>query len=382
MAKKILIVDDELESVKLVGLMLQRHGYEIAAAQTGAQALEKALSENPDLVILDIMMPDMDGYEVCRRLRANPGTADLPIIMFTAKTQVDEKVAGFQAGADDYLTKPIHPDELASHVEAVLLRSARGQTEELPPVSAQVFGFLGSKGGAGTTTLAVNVAVALAQGPAKDKKVLLAELRPGIATAAMHLGLRRHGALAHLLDQPVEQLDARTVEAQLDEHSSGVLVLSGQVEPPGVATLILPSHAETIVRHLGAMADYVLLDLGVGLGETNRRLLLGCYQVVVPVEPQRVSLTLAQALLGELTGSLKLARHRIKVVLVNKAPAAMTFTKETVEGVLQYDLAGVVTPAPDLAFQAAERGIPMVMVQPTSLVAQQFRTIAEHLADA
>ncbi|RLC75237.1 MAG: hypothetical protein DRJ03_30120 [Chloroflexi bacterium] len=381
-SKKILVVDDELESVKLVGLMLQRQGYEIAAAQTGAQALEKALSENPDLVILDIMMPDMDGYEVCRRLRASPDTADLPIIMFTAKTQVDEKVAGFQAGADDYLTKPIHPDELASHVEAVLLRSARRQTEEPPPVSARIFGFLGSKGGVGTTTLAVNTAVALAQGPAQGKKVLLAELRPGLATAAMQLGLRRHGALAHLLDQPVEQLDARTVEAQLDEHSSGVLVLSGQVEPPGVATLILPSHAETIVRHLGAMVDYVLLDLGVGLDESNRRVLLGCYQAVVPVEPQRVALALAQALLGELTGSLKLARHRVKAVLINKAPAATTFTKETVEGVLQHDLAGVITPAPDLAFQAAERGVPMVMVQPTSLVAQQFRTFAEYLVDA
>ena len=382
MAKKILIVDDEPESVKLIGLMLQRQGYEIATAQTGAQALERVLSESPDLVILDIMMPDMDGYEVCRRLRANPDTTDLPIIMFTAKTQVDEKVAGFQAGADDYLTKPIHPDELASHVEAILLRSAHRRTESPLPVNAKIFGFLGSKGGAGTTTLAVNAAVALAQGPAKNKKVLLADLRPGIATAAMHLGLRRHGALAHLLDLPVEQLDARTVEAQLDEHSSGVLVLSGQVEPPGVATLILPSHAETIVRYLGSMADYVLLDLGVGLGETNRRLLLGCYQVVVPVEPQRVSLTLAQALLSELTGSLNLARHRIKVVLVNKSPAATAFAKETVEGVLQHDLAGIVTPAPDLAFQAAERGVPMVMVQPTGLVAQQFRTIAEHLADA
>lgn len=379
---KILIVDDELESVKLVGLMLQRHGYEIAAAQTGAQAMSKAISENPDLVILDVMMPDIDGYEVCRRLRANPATADLPIIMFTAKTQVDEKVAGFQAGADDYLTKPIHPDELTSRVEAVLLRSARRPAGDQPAVTAKVFCFLGSKGGAGVSTLAVNVAIALAQGPAKDKKVLLADLRSGLATASMQLGLRRHGALAQLLDQPIGRIDARTVEAQLDEHSTGVLVLSGQIEPPGVATPVFPSHAEVIVRHLGALADYVLLDLGVGLDETNRRILLGCYQVIVPVEPQRVSLTLAKALLDEMTQSLKLARHRIKIVLVNKSPTATTFTKDKVEEMLQYDLTGLITPAPDLSFQAADRGIPMVMIQPTSLVAQQFRSLAERLADA
>ena len=142
MAKRILVVDDEIESVKLIGLMLQRRGYEIVAARSGAQALEKAQAEKPDLIILDVMMPDMDGYEVCRRLRANPGTATLPIIMFTAKTMIDDKVAGFQAGADDYLTKPVHPEELASRIEAVLLRTSRRQVDERPPIRAKILGFL------------------------------------------------------------------------------------------------------------------------------------------------------------------------------------------------------------------------------------------------
>lgn len=380
MTKKILVVDDELESVKLVGLMLQRHGYEVTAAQSGAQALAKALSDDPDLMILDVMMPDMDGYEVCRRLRANPVTADLPVIMFTAKTQVDEKVAGFQAGADDYLTKPIHPDELTSHVEAVLLRSARRRTDEQPQVRAEIIGFLGSKGGVGSTTLAVNVAVALSRGSAK--KVLLADMRSGLSTTSMQLGLRRHGGLAQLLELPVGSIDSKAVEARLDEHSTGVLVLSGQIEPPGVAAPVSPTHAEVIVRHLGAMADYVLLDLGVGLDEANRRVLQRCNQVVVPVEPQRVSITLTQALLDEMIRSLKIARHRIRVVSVNKAPVAATFTKDAIEGMLQHDLAGVITPAPDLAFQAAERGIPMVMIQPDSVVALQIQALATHLAEA
>jgi len=381
MAQRILVVDDDLESVKLIGLMLQRRGYEITAAASGAQALAKAQTENPDLVILDIMMPDMDGYEVCRRLRANPATASLPIIMFTAKTLVGDKVAGFQAGADDYLTKPVHPAELASRVEAVLLRSARRQMEGRPAMRAKIFGFLGSKGGVGTTTLAVNVAVALAQGPARDQQVVLADVRSGMAATSLQLGLRRHGGLARLLEQPVERIGARMVEAQLDEHRTGVWVLSGQIEPPGVAWSVSPDHAEVIVRHLGAMADYLLLDLGVGLEGVNRRILPGCHHVVVTIEPHRVALMLAQALLGEMTSSLNLARHRISTVLVNKTRSAATFTKDTIEGLLQHDLVGVVTPAPELAFQSAQQGIPMVMTQPDSLVAQQFRTIAEYLAN-
>lgn len=380
MSKRILVVDDEIESVKLIGLMLQRRGYEIVAARSGAQALEKAQAEKPDLIVLDVMMPDMDGYEVCRRLRADPGTAILPIIMFTAKTMIDDKVAGFQAGADDYLTKPIHPEELASRIEAVLLRTSRRQVEERPPIRARVLGFLGSKGGVGTTTLAVNTAVALAQ-EYQDQQVILADMHPGMSATAIQMGLRRHGGIKRLLEQPAEQIGARAVEAQLEEHKSGVRVLWGELEPVGVATPLLPDQAETIVQHLGAMADYLLLDLGVGLTETNRHILPICWHVVVAVEPHRVALMLAQALLDQMTSGLTLPRHKISVVLVNKAPSASTFTKDAIEGLLQHDLAGVVTPAPELAFQAAESGNPMVAAQPTSLVAQQLRSVAEYLAN-
>jgi len=381
MVKKIMIVDDHLESVKLVGLMLQRRGYDIVAAQSGTQALAKVQTENPDLMILDIMMPDVDGYEVCRRLRADPATASLPIIMFTAKMQVDEKVAGFQAGADDYLTTPIHPEELISRVEAVLLRSARGQMGGQPLAQAKILGLLGSKGGVGTTTLAVNVAVALAQDLAKGQKIVLAEMRSGMATASIQLGLRRQGTLVRLLNKPVKQIKDRMVEAQLEEHATGLLILTGQIEPPGTATPVLPAHAEAIVRYLGATADYLLLDLGVGLDETTCHILPSCDHIFVTVEPQRTSLSLAQALLSEMTQSLNLTTHRISVVLINRTPTTTTFTKDTIEELLQHNLAGVVTPAPELAFESLERGIPMVMMQPESLVSQQFHAIAERLAE-
>jgi pilus assembly protein CpaE len=329
------------------------------------------------------MMPDMDGYEVCRRLRASPVTADIPIIMFTAKTQLDDKVAGFQAGADDYLTKPVHPEELASHVEAVLMRSARRQMESpVPVMRAKTFGFLGSKGGVGTTTLAVNLAVAFTQGPAREKRVYFADMQSGMTASSFQFGLRRPGAIVRLLERPAEQIDDRLVEAQLEEHQSGVFVLSGQIEPFGVAEVLTPNYAETIVQQLGSMADYIFLDLGVGLGETNRSLLPECYQVVVTIEPQRSSLVLAQSLLTDLAESLMIARHRISLVLINKAASAASFTKETIEGLLQHDLAGVVTPAPELAFQSCENGIPMVTAQPDSLAAQQIQKIADYLFHA
>jgi MinD-like ATPase involved in chromosome partitioning or flagellar assembly len=140
------------------------------------------------------------------------------------------------------------------------------------------------------------------------------------------------------------------------------------------------AQADAIIRHLAAVSDYLLLDLGVGLDEANRHSLSMCHHIVVTVEPQRVALTLAQSLLGELTGTLNLPSHRISVVVVNKAAAGATFTKDTLKELLQHEICGIVTPAPELALQSAERGIPMILMQPDSLVARQFRSIAEYLA--
>jgi DNA-binding response OmpR family regulator len=109
MPEKILIVDDDVETLRLVGLMLQRQGYKIVAANNGAQAIASAKMEQPDLILLDIMMPDMDGYEVTKQIRSDIAIQKIPIIMFTAKGMVDDKVEGFDAGVDDYLTKPTHP---------------------------------------------------------------------------------------------------------------------------------------------------------------------------------------------------------------------------------------------------------------------------------
>ncbi len=183
MADKILVVDDDMDSLKLIGLTLQRQGFEIAAANTGKQALEKAICKNPDLIMLDVMMPDMDDCGVvCRRLRAEPTTRTISIIMFTAKSMVDDKVAGFEAGADDYLTKPTHPAELVSRVRAVLARRQTYKPAERANPNLAI-GFLGAKGGVGTTTLAMNVAAALGQ----KTPTALADFRLGQGSLGLSL---------------------------------------------------------------------------------------------------------------------------------------------------------------------------------------------------
>jgi len=119
MPKKILAVDDERHIVRLVEVNLQRAGYEVVTAFDGREALEKVKAENPDLVVLDVMMPYMDGFEVLKTLKADPSTAEIPVIMLTAKAQDADVFRGWQSGVDCYLTKPFNPMELLTFVKRI-----------------------------------------------------------------------------------------------------------------------------------------------------------------------------------------------------------------------------------------------------------------------
>lgn len=112
MVKKILIIDDEPEIVKIISLRLKANGYEIISGSTGEEALRLTRAHSPDLVILDVMMPAPNGYKVCRMIKDNPDTKDIPVILLTAKTSESDKFWGHEAGADEYLMKPYNAEEL------------------------------------------------------------------------------------------------------------------------------------------------------------------------------------------------------------------------------------------------------------------------------
>lgn len=119
MARKILTCDDEKHIVRLIQVNLERQGYEVITAYNGAECLEKVASEKPDLLVLDVMMPEMTGFEVLEKLKADPETHDLPIIMLTARAQDSDVLRGWQSGVECYLTKPFNPMELIAFVKRI-----------------------------------------------------------------------------------------------------------------------------------------------------------------------------------------------------------------------------------------------------------------------
>jgi DNA-binding response OmpR family regulator len=119
---KILVVDDEPDALELVAFNLKRAGFQVVTAADGAEALRRAHEQLPDLVVLDVMLPELDGLEVCRRLRKESGTAGIPVLILTAKSAEIDRVLGLELGADDYLTKPFSPRELVLRIKNLLGR--------------------------------------------------------------------------------------------------------------------------------------------------------------------------------------------------------------------------------------------------------------------
>ena len=129
MALKILVVDDELDIIELLTYNLEKEGYEVKTATTGKEAVEKAKKASPDLILMDIMMPEMDGVEACRIIRDTPELASTFIIFLTARSEEYSEVAAFDIGADDYITKPIKPRALMSRIAALFRRESKKSSE-------------------------------------------------------------------------------------------------------------------------------------------------------------------------------------------------------------------------------------------------------------
>ncbi len=374
--RQILIADDDVDALRLIGLMLERQGYQILAASNGQQALDKAIEAHPALVILDVMMPDISGYEVAAKLRSHPATESIPILMFSARNAVNDRIAGFQAGADDYLTKPVRPGELITRVEALLARQTHPDEESK---RSDIIGFLPTKGGLGTSTLVLNTAIELAR-MHQNASSAVVELLEGNGTLGLQLGLdpaaEAEFGLSVLLNKPLSYITKETLREHMVEHPTGLRALLASPRPVGSGPGLNKGLAHTILRYLSTEYDYMLLDLPCRLDGGCREALSMCDLIIITLEPSRIGFALAQAMLDALD-VLGIGREKTRVVLIHRVPAAGALNRYVIEQTLHREMIAGIPLMPDLAYESVENGKPMVEIQPHGLVAQQVRRVVQ-----
>lgn len=367
----ILIVDDNVETLRMMQLVLRRLGYRVLLARDGYQALTIAKRDLPDLVLLDVMMPDIDGLEVTRRLRADPATADMLIVMFSAKSGLEYELEGYKAGADDYLTKTATPGELAARVNKALSRARKAPR-------GRSIGVLAAKGGVGVSTVALNLGVITRQ--QTQEEIIVADFRPGQGTIGLVLGYEHPPGLNRLLTLESSVITPREVEQVLMRHGSGTRLLLSSHQPRDAKHIAAVPAAEAVARTLPQLARYSFLDLGSGLTPMSSHLIGACDLLLVVVEPVPSTVVHSRALHKDLL-EIGVMPDRVLFILVNRGGSSLQMSRLQVEEELGCVLAGVITPAAELAYQAAMRSVPMITMQPEGITTELYTKLSATVID-
>jgi len=365
MNPRILIVDDDPDALELIGMILRLNGFDPIPVQSGFEALAFLAHDVPDLIILDVMMPQMDGNQVCQRIREDSRIANVPVVMLTARSATAHQVEGLLAGADDYLVKPSSREELITSIRTALARAASAPAKK----GTQVISVLGARGGVGATTLAVNLAALYAT----ENRTVLIDFEPG-GTAALHLGLSPSRGLSDLLACPADDLDLASIEAVLTCHPSGLSLLASANAAMDVV------RAGVILNHLRAAYDVCVCDLGAGLNPLIQALAPRSNTLVLALDADRVTLAQAEKVI---TGSSEAESPwpAVRLVRVNRLGAPDDASQTAIRSILGQSPT-IIGPAPEAMYQSLERGQPLVMSQSDHPVAAQIRALADSLMSA
>src|SRR4029077_5020465 len=267
MAAKILVVDDDPNVQRLLQYTLKQEGYEVVISADGADGFRLWGAESPDLILLDVMLPKLDGYQVAAKIRSDEGaSAHVPIIMLTAEKEIEQKVRGLRAGADDYLVKPFHPQEILARIKGLLVRFAPRELQIGRPPLGRILAFYGAKGGVGTTTIAINSAIALHRELGRRVALVDGNLQFGDHRVFLDLGLDRK-SIVDVVSAP--SIDIDLIKQVLVRHDSGVDLL---LAPPSPETAELVTHDDLpqILDNLRTLYDYALIEIDKRLDDVNR----------------------------------------------------------------------------------------------------------------
>lgn len=365
----ILIIDDDDVTLRLAAHIFQKAGFEVTTAASGAEGLHLVESVNPDLVISDVMMPDMSGLEVCQYLRNNPATAWTPIILLSAKSTVEDKLQGFEVGADDYVGKPVSHKELLARANALLVRARRTHQP-----NARIIAAVGVKGGVGVTTTLVNVAVQLAS---QGSNPILAELRTTRGTLGHNLAMSPAEDLGGLLLDDPAKIKTIDVLRRVTRHKTGVRALLG---PRQVGDYQLTeAHTHLVLEALKDQTDYLLLDLPGVTGGGVQLALESSDQILLVLEPEAISIECARADL-EILRQLGLF-DRTALLVVTRARSSNLIAPKDIEQRLGVTVLGVLPPSPEVFYLAASLANPVVLSKPDSLAATSLLKLTDALLE-
>ncbi|RMF02324.1 MAG: response regulator [Chloroflexi bacterium] len=376
MQAHILVVDDDKIISKTLTLLLNRLGYQATSFNNPVEALKwlQLPGNYPDLVISDVTMPEMSGYEFVSRIRANPLTSHLPVIMLTASGEIDKKIEGFKVGADDYLVKPVDRAELEWRIKAMLARS-QAKTTPQSHSEAAIFSVFSLRGGVGTTSISVNLAIALAY--LWNKPVSLVDLALKNGHCAMMLNLKPKHTLSSIAAWDTSVIEADTMEKLLLKHETGVRTLPAPFSP-AEAELITVPVIDRVWPYLRASFPFIVVDAGSQLVEPNLTVLERSHNILLIVTPELASLKAAVDAL-KIFDKIGIDRDRVLPV-INWVFPDSGLPQHNIEAALKTNAAAVIPYNKTAFVQAINTGKPAITTNATSKTSMALAALAYKLS--
>jgi len=371
MKLKILVVDDEPITRKMVTTILEKNGFSAASAENGRDCLRQLPSIKPDLILLDVMMPEMDGYETCHEIRSNPETAILPIIMLTALDSIEQKVKGFETGADDYIPKPFNTEELLAHIHA-LLRIVKPVTsnkaEKFISTTLAVFSL---RGGSGVTSISVNLAAGLAQ--IWDVDVALVDMVPIAGQSALFLNQTLKTTWSDLARKNMVDIDDQAIMPVMLPHSSRVFTLASPLKPED-GELITSQRTEKVISTLTGQFPFIVLDLPHTLSDTTLSCLDQADTIILVLQPEIASIRAGKMAL-DIFDALDYTDKRFFFIL-NWTFPRLGLGLEDIERFTRHKMDLILPYAPDEFITGLNYGKPPVLAAPDKPLGAIFEDLA------
>jgi pilus assembly protein CpaE len=356
-----------------LGNMLRHDGYEIITAADGPAALHQWTAERPDLVVCDNDLRGPSGTELVIRIRQAEGSgAHTPIVLLGGGTDIDAKVVALRSGADDYLAKPVHPQELSARVRGLLTRFQRAHPQQRPATSGRVVAFYGAKGGVGTTTLAINTAIAAHRDLKRSVCLVDANLQFGDHRVFLDLGPDSRSIVDAV---SASSVDLDMLRQSVVRHETGVELLLAPSSPEH-AELVSQSqhHLLKVVEILRSLYELVILDMDERFDD-HLLDVIGIADRLVVVLTADLSCVKNVRLVLETMSQLQVPQERLMLVL-NRANAFTGISVKSVENVLKRPIEHQVVNDYRSAISALNSGTPFMAKRPDSALGKDVLELA------
>jgi len=366
----ILVIDDDKNILRLLEFALQRAGHTVTLCVDGLQGLAQAESQLPDLIVADVMMPKMTGYDFCKQVRAKPALQETPIIVFSARFQPVDKQTALNAGATDYLPKTMTPDALVERISELLPGAG---PETITPTRLAI-GLFSLKGGVGLTSLAVNLAIVLAL--TRKTPAALVDLTPLGGHAALMLGLRPATTLTNVLATANDNFTLDTIKPYFIQHNSGIRLLASPMAYNREFSLTHP-RLEQLVTLLKSAFSFTILDLPHLIEPQFAPTLRHFDKVALVISPDMPALQSTALALRSLT-QLDIPESKIALV-VNQVFPQHALPLQTIQKAVKRPILAHIPFEPDM-IRAANTGRPLLLSNPRTPAAAAIAKLANILA--